>query len=188
MRNPLVTFVLICCSSFTLKAQDCLWLSPAIGGSTGGHSVMAHVDISANYLRYNRWGFSGNLQANGRTFSNTKNNTLKSYSGFGVQFAYNLLPYDETGKKLIARLGFSSGSGVFVNEYIGPDVPPDSSTNMNQPQFYDYTGFSGFGAEASIEFLLSRRPNRAFSAQLFTVIMRHPFLGISLRYNIGKFD
>ncbi|MES2557674.1 MAG: hypothetical protein V4604_16070 [Bacteroidota bacterium] len=187
MRKTLVTLLLISGFSSFAKAQDCLWISPGFGISTGGHSVMAHVDISATYLRYNRWGFSGNLQANGRTFSNTKNHTLKSYSGFGVQFAYNLLPYDEGGKKLIARAGLSRGSGTFVNEYIGSDEPIDSA-NQNQEQFYDVTNFYSFGAEASIEFLLSHRSGRAFSAQLYTIIMRHPFVGISLRYNLGKFE
>ncbi|ASS47575.1 MAG: hypothetical protein A3D31_17250 [Candidatus Fluviicola riflensis] len=188
MRKPIVTLLLISSLSFIGKAQDCLWISPGLGVSTGGHSAMMHVDISATYLRYNRWGFSGNLQANGRTFSNTKNNTLKAYSGFGIQFAYNLLPYDENDKKLIARLGFCNGSGTFVNSYIGSDEPTDSTANQNQEQFYDVTNFTSFGAEASIEFLLSHRPNRAFSAQLYTIVMRHPFIGISLRFNLGKFE
>lgn len=188
MRKSIFAFFLACCIFSFGKAQDCLWLSPALGVSTGGHSAMIHADVSATYLRYNRWGFSGNLQANGRTFSNTKNNTLKSYSGFGIQFAYNLFPYNENGQKLIARVGLCKGSGTFVNEYIGSDEPADSTANQNQEQFYDVTNFSSFGAEASIEFLLSHRPNRAFSVQLYTVIMRHPFAGISLRYNLGKFE
>ena len=187
MRNPVLTFLLACSVAIFGNAQDCLWVSPGFGISTGGRSVMAHADISATYLRYNRWGFSGNLQANGRTYSNTKNKTLKSYSGFGVQFAYNILPYDESGKKIIARGGICKGSGIFINEFIGSDNPSDSS-NMNQAQFYDLTNFSSFGAEASIELLISHRANRGFSIQLYKLVNRHPFFGVSLRYNLGKLE
>ena len=186
MRKSVVTLMLVSCFSLYGNAQDGFWLGPGFGISSSGRSVMAHADISATYLRYNRWGFSGNLQANGRTLSNSKNKTLKSFTGYGIQFAYNLFPYDENGRKLIARIGACQGSGTYVNEFIGSDQAADSSSN--QEQFYKTTSYSSFGAEASIEFLFNHRDHRAFSFQFYTVIMRYPFVGFSLRYSIGKFD
>ena len=186
MRKSILSLLLTCLLFTFGKAQDCLWVSPALGISSSGRSMMAHADVSATYLRYNRWGFSGNLQANGRTLLNTKNNTLKSYSGYGLQFAYNIFPYDENGRKLIARLGVCQGSGTFVNEYTGSGQATDSS--MNQEQFYKKTEYASFGAEASIEFLFSHRHDRAFSFQFYSIIMRYPFFGFSIRYNLGAFD
>lgn len=186
MRKSILIFFLTCFIAPFGKAQNGFWMGSGLGIAFGESSVMAHADVSATYLRYNRWGFSGHLQANGRTISNSISNSLKSFTGYGIQFAYNFVPYNESGLKLIGRVGGCHGSGIYVNEYISSYQNADSSGTSDV--IYNTSEYSGFGAEVSIEFLFNYRENRALSFQLYTVLMRYPFGGFSLRYSIGKLD
>jgi len=179
-KKLLIAFLLFV--SINSRAQDCLWMSPGFGAAFGKRSVLAHVDLAATYLRYNRWGFTLNVGANGRTLSGSKGNSLKSYSGFSLQFAYNLIPYENNDSKLIVRAGVTHGNGYFINEGFVYSI---DSVSQNINDFT--TEYTSFGADLSIEYLFNHRDDRAWSMQFFTMITRHPFAGVCIRYSLGGF-
>lgn len=181
MRSTLlIAFFFLSCKSFA--QNDCLWMSPGFGVAFGKKSYMAHIDISATYLRYNRWGFSLNAGANGRTLSGSKPNSLKSYSGFSVQFAYNFIPYENSDIKLIGRAGITHGTGYLVKENFVNNLDSVVQNSANYT-----TEYASFGADLSIEYLFSHRDQRAWSLQFFTMITRHPFAGVCVRFSLGGF-
>ena len=181
MRTKLVIAFFLFCSGKS-HAQDCLWMSPGFGAAFGKNAVLAHIDIAATYLRYNRWGFSLNAGANGRTLSGSKPNSLKSYTGFSAQFAYNLIPYEDNASKLIARAGITHGNGYVIDE--GFIFNSDSITQNSSNYTTEYTSF---GADLSLEYLFSHKDQRAWSVQFFAMITRHPFAGACIRYSLGGF-
>lgn len=176
-------FSVVLCMFSALRAQDGVWLSTGAGLGFSKSATLMHADLSVTYLRLNRLGFSGNLQSNGRFVMLVREGSVKSYSGGGLQFAWNLLPFDESGIKLIARAGATFGSGYYLN-YVS-DSTSQSGTASNKN--YDLSDYRTAGGELSVELLGNYRDYSAIGIQLYLLIHRFPIAGFTLRYSFGGF-